>query len=82
MLSDGASECSGGLFIIENWICSMIRHHAESNIAAIFYSIHSAVKQWSHLCWRGWGVPLKLDVQGHGVEKILEIDGKGGGLEN
>ena len=74
MLSDGGSECSGGLFIIENWICAMIRHHAESNIAAIFYSSDSAVKQWSHLliplhCL--WGKPSNLDVMWYGFVFVL-----------
>ena len=44
-----------------------------------FVGPHAQCDYCSIVCWRGWGVPLKLDVQGHGVEKILDIDGQGGG---
>ena len=45
---------------------------------------------WLFIIWRaggggGGGVRLKLDVQGQGGERILDVDrrgGAGGGLEN
>ena len=39
-------------FIKENWICAMIRHHAELNINILLTRnllFHSDVRQWSHL---------------------------------
>ena len=33
---------------------------------------------WSIVCWKGWGIRLKLEVQGpEGVGKILDVNGQG-----
>ena len=51
----GVSECSGSpifiLFIKENWICAMIRRHAEPNIKMLLTRnppLDSYVRQWNH----------------------------------
>ena len=60
-------------FVIkENWICAMTRN-AESNS--------------NNTLLTRWGFRLKLDVQGQGGVKILDVDGQGvggggGGVEN
>ena len=50
----GGNEYSGHrifvTFIIENWICAMIRHHAEPNSILLKRNllIDSGVREWSH----------------------------------
>ena len=50
----GGSKCSEKpifvIFIKENWICAMIRHHAESSdiLLARNITFDSDVRQWSH----------------------------------
>ena len=44
-----------------------------------FFRSHARYGCCSIVCWRGWGdVRLKLDVQGQGDVKILNVDGQKG----
>ena len=75
------SKCSGRpifiSFIKENRICTMTRHHAESNANILltrYLPIVCGFRLWSHPLMIN--PRLKLDIQGQGGGEILDVDGQ------
>ena len=68
--AESNNRMRGQLEFDVTWLCfcfNFVRSHARCGCCSI-------------VCWRGWGlgVRLKLDVQGQGGGKILDVDGQRG----